>query len=107
MQHIEVLGTPGSPYTRKMLAFWQDLQLDTERAKQSSQVFADRQISRLYVVGSSDLTAPVIESSYQRLVSIMDRIVQRSGFVMRSRPGACDFALYGQRKSRCERASRF
>ena len=79
-----------------LLAFWQDLQLDTERAKQSSQAFADRQISRLYVVGSSDLTAPVIESSYQRLVDIMDRIVQRRGFVMGSRPGASDFALYGQ-----------
>jgi len=79
-----------------LLAFWQDLQLDTERAKQSSQAFADRQISRLYVVGSSDLTAPVIESSYQRLVGIMDRIVQRRGFVMGSRPGASDFALYGQ-----------
>jgi hypothetical protein len=79
-----------------LLTFWQDLQLDTERAKQSSQAFADRQISRLYVVGSSDLTAPVIESSYQRLVGIMDRIVQRRGFVMGSRPGASDFALYGQ-----------
>ena len=41
-----------------LLAFWQDLQLDSDRAQQSSQAFAERQISRLYVVGSNDITAP-------------------------------------------------
>ena len=79
-----------------LLAFWQNLQLDKEAAQKSSDAFAKRQISRLHVVGSSDLTAPVIESSYQRLVGIMDRIIQRRGFVMGARPGASDFALYGQ-----------
>jgi glutathione S-transferase len=79
-----------------LLAFWQDLQLDSDRAQQSSQAFAERQISRLYVVGSNDITAPVIESSYERIVGIMDRIVQRRGFVMGSRPGASDFSIYGQ-----------
>ena len=31
----------------------------------------ERQISRLYVVGSNDLTAPVIEASYLRLLDIL------------------------------------
>lgn len=79
-----------------LLAYWQNLQLNSEQAEKSSQAFAQRQISRLYVVGSSELTAGVIESSFQRLVSIMDRIIERHGFLWGSRPAGSDFAVYGQ-----------
>jgi hypothetical protein len=48
------------------------------------------------VVGSSELTASVIESSYERVIGIMDRIIMRQGFVMGSRPGSSDFAIFGQ-----------
>ena len=66
------------------------------QAQKMSHVFAQRQISRLPVVGSSKRTAPVIESSFQRLVGIMDRIIERQGFVLGSRPASADFAIYGQ-----------
>lgn len=79
-----------------LLAYWQNLQLNSDQAEKSSQAFAQRQISRLHVVGSSDLTAAVIESSFKRLVSIMDRIIERQGFLLGSRPAASDFAVYGQ-----------
>jgi len=79
-----------------LLTFWQDPQLSADQARQSSHAFAQRQISRLYVVGSSALTAPVIESSYERLVGIMDRIIERQGFVLGTRPASADFAIYGQ-----------
>ena len=79
-----------------LLAFWQNLHLAEGPAKTSSQAFASRQISRLYVVGSSQQTARVIESSFERLVGIMDRIVQRQGFVLGTRPSAGDFGIYGQ-----------
>jgi hypothetical protein len=48
------------------------------------------------VVGSSDLTTPVIESSFERLVGIMDRIIERQGFVLGTRPSSADFAIFGQ-----------
>jgi glutathione S-transferase len=79
-----------------LLTFWLDPQLEASAARQTSEAFAQRQISRLFVVGSSALTAPVIESSYERLVGIMDRIIARQGFVLGSRPAAADFAIYGQ-----------
>jgi glutathione S-transferase len=79
-----------------LLAFWQNPQLDAEQAGASGDAFAKRQISRLYVVGSSELTASVIESSYERVIGIMDRIIMRQGFVMGSRPGSSDFAIFGQ-----------
>lgn len=79
-----------------LLAYWQNLQLNGDQAEKSSQAFAQRQISRLYVVGSSEQTAQVIESSFRRLVSIMDRIIERHGFLLGSRPAASDFAVYGQ-----------
>lgn len=79
-----------------LLAFWQNLQLDAQQARHVSDAFAQRQISRLFVVGSSDATAPVIEASFERLVGIMDRIIERQGFVLGGRPASADFAIHGQ-----------
>ncbi|MFM6991978.1 MAG: glutathione S-transferase N-terminal domain-containing protein [Rhodoferax sp.] len=58
--------------------------------------FAQRQISRLAVVGSNEHTASMIESGYQRLVELLDAHLQTQPFLMGLRPGASDFALYGQ-----------
>jgi len=58
--------------------------------------FAQRQISRLAVVGSNVHTAAIIESAYQRLVDLLDAHLQSQAFLMGQRPGASDFALYGQ-----------
>ena len=58
--------------------------------------FAQRQISRLAVVGSNEHTADIIESGYKRLVDLLDAHLQTQPFLMGQRPGASDFALYGQ-----------
>jgi glutathione S-transferase len=79
-----------------LLIFWQDSRYTDEVARPMADGFARRQIDRLYVVGSNAITAPIIEASYQRLVGIFDRIVQRQGFVLGTRPSAADFAIYGQ-----------
>ncbi|GGB64513.1 glutathione S-transferase [Blastomonas aquatica] len=79
-----------------MLIFWQDSCYPDDVAKPMADSCARRQIDRLFVVGSNDTTAPIIEASYQRLVGIFDRIVQRCGFVLGTRPSAADFAVYGQ-----------
>ena len=79
-----------------LLALWQNLQLDASTLKRAGDALAQRQISRLPMVGSSPETAAVIESSFERLVGIMDRLIERQGFVLGSRPAAADFALYGQ-----------
>jgi glutathione S-transferase len=58
--------------------------------------FSRRQVERLWVVGSNETTAPIIEASYHRILALLDARLTESRFVMGGRPGASDFALYGQ-----------
>lgn len=79
-----------------LLAYWQNPQLSQPEVQRMGGALADRQISRLPMVGSNTLTAPIIESSFERLVGILDRIIERQGFVLGARPAAADFAIFGQ-----------
>ncbi len=63
----------------------------------ASRYFADRQIERLRVVGSNDVTTPVIEASYRRSLGLLDsHLVAGNRFLMGARPGASDFGFFGQ-----------
>ena len=79
-----------------LLAFWQDPQWRDSHAQRVAQDLAQRQISRLPVVGSNAVTVATIEASFVRLVGILDRLIAREGFVFGSRPASADFAIYGQ-----------
>lgn len=65
------------------------------------QGFANRQISRLGVVGSNVHTAALIEASYLRLLDLLEAHLRDFPFLMGGRPGASDFALYGQLTQLC------
>ena len=80
----------------KILPRWRNLNASHENLTQMSKFICDRQISRLYVVGSNDVTAPVIEDSYRRFLKIMDSVIEKQTFLMGSRPGSADFAVYAQ-----------
>ena len=56
----------------------------------------ERQVSRLYVVGSNDTTAPVIDTSYRRFLLAMENHLANQNFMLGNRPAAGDFGLYGQ-----------
>jgi glutathione S-transferase len=56
----------------------------------------ERQISRLYVVGSNQVTAPVIEASYRRILAAMAAHIEAHAFLLGARPGGGDFGFYGQ-----------
>ena len=58
--------------------------------------FTERQISRLYVVGSNDTTAPVIDASYRRFLAAMETHLANQKFMLGNRPAAGDFGLHGQ-----------
>jgi hypothetical protein len=79
-----------------LLTFWQNPQLADEEAKGLSDFISRRQVDRLYVVGSNDITAATIEESYKRIIGILDGLVQAHGYVLGGRPASADFALYGQ-----------
>ncbi|MFT4634080.1 MAG: glutathione S-transferase [Crocinitomicaceae bacterium] len=56
----------------------------------------DRQTSRLYVVGSNDTTAAVIDASYRRFLAAMENHLGNQKYMLGNRPAAGDFGLYGQ-----------
>ncbi|NND67205.1 MAG: glutathione S-transferase [Halioglobus sp.] len=73
-----------------------DLGLSDENLAQFKSFFSDRQINRLYVVGSNDTTAPVIDASYRRYLAAMEAHLQQQPFMLGTRPGTGDFGMYGQ-----------
>jgi glutathione S-transferase len=80
----------------KILPRWAQTDQPESQAVALGRAFAERQIARLSVVGSSETTRPVIEESYRRLLLLLDAHLERSRFVLGGRPGAADFGLYGQ-----------
>ena len=90
--HFEQDAKNAGPY----IAYGQNPQLDRASANALSEAFSKRQISRLPLVGSNNVTASIIESSFIRLIGILDRVIERQGFVLGSHPSSADFAIYGQ-----------
>ena len=79
-----------------ILPLWTGIQAPPAEHQKMKHYVADRQISRLYVVGSNDTTAPVIEASYKRFLIIMDALIQRQKFALGTRPSSADFGIYAQ-----------
>ena len=79
-----------------VLPHYADVSQPDETMLKAKQVFADRQVSRLYVVGSNDITAPVIEDSYKRFMGCLNDHLKVLPFLMGNRPGSSDFACFGQ-----------
>jgi glutathione S-transferase len=80
----------------RLLPLDRDLCCSDEALERLAKLFAERQIGRLAVVGSNETTGPVIEESYQRLLALLDAHLKVRPFLMGGRPGASDFALFGQ-----------
>jgi glutathione S-transferase len=80
----------------EILPRWRNITASEERIRELKRQIQDRQIPRLRFVGSSPLTAPVIEQAYQRFLAAFDAHLQQMPFLLGKRPGAGDFGLYGQ-----------
>jgi glutathione S-transferase len=73
-----------------------DVSMPDAQLAQFKEMFSGRQIGRLYVVGSNDTTAPVIDASYRRFLAAMETHLGSQKFMLGNRPAAGDFGLYGQ-----------
>lgn len=73
-----------------------NIQINDGTLASVAQAFGQRQVSRLHVVGSNVETAELIEGSYLRLLDILEQHFTLHPYLMGKRPGASDFALYGQ-----------
>lgn len=73
-----------------------DVTLAEDTLQQSKSYFSERQIGRLGYVGSNDTTAPIIDASYRRLLSLLEVHFKSQPFLLGDKPGSADFALFGQ-----------
>jgi glutathione S-transferase len=81
---------------RRVLPHWAMTTVSDEQIAPIQQRVGDRQIGRLGVVGSNDVTAEVIEESYLRFLAAFDAQLQKSRFFFGRRPASSDFAVMGQ-----------
>ena len=76
------------------------LSMDVSMPQAAFQQFKDyitqRQIERLWVVGSNEETALIIDASYRRFLAAMEAHLANQPFMLGRRPGAGDFGLFGQ-----------
>ena len=81
----------------KILPLW-NLGIAEETVAQFRTTFAQRQIDRLggVVAGSLEVTGPLIEASYERLIAILREHFEKQRFTFGARPSAGDFGLQGQ-----------
>ena len=70
--------------------------MDDGTLKEVKKMIHDRQHGRLWVVGSNDTTAKLIDSSYRRFIKLMDDHLSISRFLFGEKPSSADFAIYGQ-----------
>ena len=79
-----------------ILPRWRNLCASEERIAELDRQFSQRQINRLYVVGSNERTWATIEASYVRFLAAFESHLERYPFLLGKRPGAADFAAFGQ-----------
>jgi len=79
-----------------LLPLSMDVSMPADAHKEFKRYVEDRQVNRLYVVGSNDTTAAVIDASYRRFLAAMQNHLGNQKYMLGNRPAAGDFGLYGQ-----------
>lgn len=79
-----------------VLPSWGPVPLDDGMLAEAGKAFSERQIGRLRYVGSNPTTGPFIEDSYIRFIGLFERHLSSHRFLLGDRPGAADFAVFGQ-----------
>ncbi len=79
-----------------ILPLWRKIDLDQKSHTEAKKFISDLQISRLWVVGSNEKTASIIESSYKRFLALLEEHFSGSSFLLGSRPSSADFSIFGQ-----------
>jgi glutathione S-transferase len=96
MFHYRWAFAPDAAKAAAILPRWARTDAPEEMVVELSRAFRERQVGRLAVVGSNESTAPVIEESYRRFLAGFQAHLEQHPFLMGRRPGASDFAAYGQ-----------
>ena len=79
-----------------VLPLMHDVSLEDESHLEFKKYFSELQTSRLWVVGSNNKTAPIIEESYKRFLHQLETCLSMNPFLFGKRPSSSDYAIYGQ-----------
>lgn len=96
MFHYRWAYAPDTHKASAYMPYGHSMQLSRDQGDGFQKAIAERQISRIGVVGSNAVTGPVIEASWRRFLEIFDAHIQNQPYLLGERPGAGDFACYGQ-----------
>lgn len=96
MYHYRWYPTESIDRARVLLPTWPLLHESDEKLDRVGTFFVDRQVGRRALVGSTETNAPIIESSYVRLLRLLDRHIEGQDFLFGDRPANGDFGLFGQ-----------
>ena len=79
-----------------LLPLYANSTLTNEELSSKKEKIASRQLGRVWVVGSNKKTAPLIDKSLKKVISILEDHFISHPFLLGSRPASADFALFGQ-----------
>jgi len=96
MFHYRWSYVPDTKKASSYMPYAQAMQMTRQQGDRLEKAIAERQISRIGVVGSNEVTAPTIEASWRRFLATFDAHVQEQPYLLGHRPGGGDFACYGQ-----------
>lgn len=80
----------------RILGCWIESPVDDAALARYGNYISSRQIARLSYVGSHALTGPVIEAGFVRFLDAFEDHLRQHRFLLGARPGAADFAVFGQ-----------
>jgi glutathione S-transferase len=98
MYHYRWTYAPDIEKSGRLLPVDRNLQASDEELAVAHDFIIERQVGRRALVGSTDTNLPIIESSYERLLDLLQRHLGAYDFLMGERPARGDFAVYGQLK---------
>ncbi|MBV8682454.1 MAG: glutathione S-transferase [Caulobacteraceae bacterium] len=96
MFHYRWAHAEDARQSARILPLWEAYSISDEALAERAESIGERQISRLYVVGSNDTTGPVIEASYRRFLEAFEAHLSGQTFILGARPTAADFGVFGQ-----------
>jgi glutathione S-transferase len=96
MFHYRWSYAPDIAKAALMLPCWRGFSISDQTLAERGRFIAERQIGRLRYVGSNAVTGPVIEAGYRRFLEAFEAHLKLYPYLLGRRPGASDFAVYGQ-----------
>ncbi len=79
-----------------ILPLLHSVNLEKNAYRDFKKYISELQKSRLWVVGSNEKTASIIERSYKRFLLLLNNHFENLPFLLGDRPTSSDFAFYGQ-----------